>query len=372
MIAAGGTAGHVYPGLAIADAIAAARARSRVTFIGTPRGIEGAAVPAAGYSLELIEVIPWTKSLGARRFLAPASLAAATATARTLLERLRPKVVIGMGGYASLPVVLAARTKRLAALLHEQNAIPGIANVVGARAVPRVAVSFEETRARFPRSADVRVLGNPIREQIATLDRGALRDAATTDLGLHPARRTLLVTGGSLGALRLNEAALGLAERWRGRIDVQMLVAVGRGRAEEMRRRAAGFSGALRAVWVDYLDRIDLAYAAADVALCRAGATTVAELAAVGLPSVLVPYPYARSNHQEANARALERAGGARVVLDRDADADRVAAVLEPMLSDHAMLRRMSDDARRFGKPRAARDVAVWAQELADAGRRHG
>jgi UDP-N-acetylglucosamine--N-acetylmuramyl-(pentapeptide) pyrophosphoryl-undecaprenol N-acetylglucosamine transferase len=365
VIAAGGTAGHVYPGLAAADAIRRVRPDTRISFVGTPRGIEREAVPAAGYELDLIEVIPWARTLGARRFLAPASLLGAASRARGLLAARRPAAVVGMGGYASLPVVLAARWRRLPAVLHEQNAVAGIANVAGSRFARRVALSFAEARGAFPRGAEIRVLGNPIRAAIAALDRAAVRDEGLAFHGLEAGRRTVLVMGGSLGATRLNEVAVGLTERWRDRSDLQLLVSAGRGRGAEVGGRFPR-GGALRTVAVDYLERVELAYAAADVALCRAGATTVAELSAVGLPSILVPYPYARANHQEANARALERAGGARVVLDADATAATIGPMLESILDENDVTESMTARARAFGKPEAADELAAWALSLGE------
>lgn len=372
VIAAGGTAGHVYPGLALADALRRASAETRVTFLGTPRGIEKAAVPAAGYPIELIDVIPWSRTLGAKRFLAPVSAAAATSRARALLGRLAPEVVVGMGGYASLPVVLAARTRRLPAVLHEQNAVPGLANIVGARAARRIAVTFPVTREAFPRGIEVRVLGNPLRAQIAALDRAALRMEAVAALGLDASRRTLLVMGGSLGAARLNDAVVDLADAWRERADLQLFVAAGRLHGGALRERldAATRGNALLARCVDYLEKVEHGYAAADVALCRAGAATVMELAAVGLPSILVPYPYARANHQEANARALALAGGAEVVLDRDATADVLRPLLERLLDDDGTRASMAAGARSFAKPAAADDLAAWVLSLAEGPRR--
>jgi UDP-N-acetylglucosamine--N-acetylmuramyl-(pentapeptide) pyrophosphoryl-undecaprenol N-acetylglucosamine transferase len=366
LIAAGGTAGHVYPGLALADAIARRAPGVRITFVGTPRGIEKDAVPAAGYPLEMIRVVPWARTLGARRYLAPFSLAGATAKARSLLARLAPDALVGMGGYASLPVVLAAASRKVPTVLHEQNAVPGIANVVGSRVARRVALTFDEARSRFPRGAEFRLVGNPIRPAIATLDRAASRSEGIAAFGLDPARRTLLVMGGSLGAATLNEAVAGLAERWWDRGDVQALVAAGRSHGAALRERIGG-DGPVRVV--DFLDRVELAYAAADLAVCRAGAATVAELSAAGLPSILVPYPYARGNHQELNARALERSGGATVIADRDASAATIGAEVDRLLGDAAALERMAAGARRFGKPDAADRLAAWALELAEGKR---
>ncbi len=373
VIAAGGTAGHVYPGLALADAIRRSDPRAQITFVGTPRGIEKDAVPAAGYPLEMNDVTPWSRTLGAARYLAPASAVAATGRARSLLRRIAPDVVVGMGGYASLPVVLAARSRRIPAVLHEQNAIPGVANVVGARAARRIAVTFPRTREAFPSGIEVRVLGNPLRPQIASFDRAALRSEALGSLALDASRRAVLVMGGSLGAARLNDSVVGIAERWRGRADLQIFVSAGRLHGAELRERldAATRGGSLVVRCVDYLDKVEEAYAAADVALCRAGAATVMELAAVGLPSILVPYPHARANHQEANARALADAGGAEVVLDREATTDRLAPALERFLDDAGSRDRMAAAARRFAKPAAADDLAAWVLSL-HRGRRDG
>jgi len=362
VIAAGGTAGHVYPGLALADAIRDRAPGTRVGFIGTPRGIERDAVPAAGYELHLIDVVPWARTIGARRFLAPASLAAASARTRSLLGRLGPRVVVGMGGYASLPVVLAAGSRRLPTLLHEQNAVPGIANVVGARVAHRIALAFAEARSSFPSRAEVRVVGNPIRRSVALLDRAAAREEGLAAFGLDPGRRTVLVMGGSLGAARLNEAVVALAQRWGDRTDVQVLVAAGREHGAQLRERTRD---AASVHVLDYVDRVELAYAVADVAVCRAGAATIAELAVTGLPSILVPYPYARGNHQEANARALERSGGAKVILDSDATADSIGAQIERLLADPGALAGMGGRARSFGRPNAADDLGTWALAIA-------
>ncbi len=367
VIAAGGTAGHVYPGLALAAAIRRREPETDIAFVGTPRGIENEAVPAAGFALHTIDVIPWARSLGARRYLAPASLAGAAAKARGLLRTLRPAAVVGMGGYASLPVVIAARSRRIPTLLHEQNSIPGIANVVGARFAHRIALGFEEACPKFPRSAEIRVVGNPIREAIRTLDRDATRPEALAAFDLDPTRQTVLVMGGSLGAARLNDAVAGLAARWRDRADLQLLVAAGKAHGRSLRAQLG--QGALRIRVLDYIERVELAYASADLALCRAGAATVAELSAIGLPSILVPYPYARANHQEHNARALERAGGAIVVLDAQAGATTVAAAAEPLLADEATLHTMANAARSFGKPHAADALAQWVLELKGAAR---
>ncbi|MGH2829954.1 MAG: undecaprenyldiphospho-muramoylpentapeptide beta-N-acetylglucosaminyltransferase, partial [Actinomycetota bacterium] len=324
VIAGGGTGGHVFPGLALAEALRRHDPTAQVCFVGTSRGLEATAVPAAGEELETVDVLPWARTIGARRFLAPASALRAAMQARRILKRRGASVVAAMGGYASLPAALAARAGGVPLVVHEQNAIPGRANRVSARFAVRVAVTFAESAPALGGAERVRVVGNPVRASISRMDRDALRAEAKWVFGLDAGRRTLLVTGGSRGARRLNEVAAGLAARWSSREDVQILLIIGRG-AEQ----APAASDGLHVV--EFVERMELAYAAADVALARAGAG-LAELACASLPSILVPYPYARDDHQRANAGAAQRAGAALVVPDHDATPERIGAVAESLL----------------------------------------
>jgi UDP-N-acetylglucosamine--N-acetylmuramyl-(pentapeptide) pyrophosphoryl-undecaprenol N-acetylglucosamine transferase len=364
VIAGGGTGGHVAPGLAIADALGRREPAARISFIGTRRGIEGSAVTAAGYPLHLIDVIPWARTLGAKRYLAPMTLIGATVRCRSILRRERASVVVSVGGYASLPAVVASRLGRVPTLVHEQNAEFGVANLIEARLTPHVALGFERAVRQLGRRARPRVTGVPLRRAITTVDRSALRDEALRAFDLRPGAATLLVLGGSLGASRLNAAAVSLARRWRGRDERQILLVAGPANIDEVRSIVDHDAGLpLRSV--GFVERVELAYAAADLAVARSGASVVSELAAVGLPSVLVPYPYARRGHQEANARALERAGGAVVVPERDASDETLAAHVERLLEDREELGTMSARARAFGKPDAADAIAEWALALA-------
>jgi len=361
VIAGGGTAGHVYPGLALAAALQRAMPDADIAFAGTTRGIETTAVPAAGFPLELLDVVPWSKTIGAARYLVPVALARATVQARRLLRARRPHAVVGMGGYASMPVVLAARSKRTPIVLHEQNAIPGLANVAGARVTHNIALTFEEARGAFPRGTRIRVTGNPIRQSIATLERDAVRAQARAELGLAADRFAVVVFGGSLGAATLNAAAAGLAAMWEGRADRQLLVIAGLRHGEHAHEAASH-----GAVVLDYVERMEMVYAAADLVVARAGATTVAEIAAVGLPAVLVPYPYARRDHQRANAAALAKHGGAFVIPDADATAGRLARMIDGLVLDPSRLRAMGEASKRFGRPNAAARLAEWVLELAE------
>jgi UDP-N-acetylglucosamine--N-acetylmuramyl-(pentapeptide) pyrophosphoryl-undecaprenol N-acetylglucosamine transferase len=365
VIAAGGTGGHIFPGLALADALRRRDPATSVSFIGTSRGLEQSIVPKRGYPLHLIDMKPFVRRIGLGPLAALLSLVRATGQARKILRAERAAAVVGMGGYVSLPVLAAARWLRLPSLLHESGAVPGLSNRLAARMTRNVALAFEEAAGFFPRSSRPRTVGMPLDPSIARLDRPSLRRVARDSFDLPADSRVLLVLGGSLGAMRLNGVGVDLASRWSERSQLRILMKTGAGHAQaiqdELERR--GVSDVARCV--AFIDRMDLAYAAVDVALCRAGAGTVAELAAVGLPSILVPYPHATRDHQTMNARPLERVGGAVIVPDAEADADRIGAIAEKLLGDEGNLTRMSSDAKKLARPSAAEDLAAWVLELA-------
>ncbi|OKK06593.1 N-acetylglucosaminyl transferase [Streptomyces sp. CB03234] len=357
VIGAGGTGGHIYPGLAIADALRRAVPDAVIAFVGTTRGLEGELIPAAGYRLHTVDMIPFDPALGAKRYLLPAALLRSAAQVRAILREQRAQVAVGMGGYPSAPVVLGARTAGLPSLIHESNAVPGRANRFAARLTPHIAVAFDT--GHLPGAVTT---GMPIAAPLAALDRTALRPTARRELGVPEGRRLVLFNGGSLGARRLTEAALGLAGRWRHRTDVHLLVKTGPAALDATRRALAG-NPVARAV--PYLDRMDLAYAAADLVVCRAGSATVAELATTGVPAVLVPYPHAPGDHQTHNARVLTDAGAGLLLPDAETTPDRLAALIEPLLADPARLAAMSGAAAPGPHARATDLLAERVLHLA-------
>ena len=328
LLAGGGTAGHTSPLLATADALRRLVPGCEVTCLGTPRGLENTVVPAAGYPLELIPPVPLPRRPGAELARVPGRLRTAVKETLAVLDRVRPDVVVGYGGYVSMPAYLAARRRRLPLVVHEQNALPGLANKVGARVADRVAVSFPDTP--LPRAEYV---GLPIRTMISGLDRAALRAEAREFFGLDAERPTLLVTGGSQGARKLNQsvsaAAAGLAAA-----GVQVLHVVGPTGEAVVEETEVPY------VVVDFVSRMDLAYAAADLVVCRAGASSVTEAAAVGIPAVFVPLPIG-NGEQEHNARPVVDAGGALLVDDRAISPEWIAATVPGLLSDPARLATM-------------------------------
>jgi UDP-N-acetylglucosamine--N-acetylmuramyl-(pentapeptide) pyrophosphoryl-undecaprenol N-acetylglucosamine transferase len=328
LLAGGGTAGHTSPLLATADALRRLDPTVEVTCLGTPRGLENRVVPEAGYPLELIPPVPLPRRPNADLLRVPGRLSGAVRETLAVLDRVRPDVVVGYGGYVSVPAYLAARRRRLPLVVHEQNALPGLANKVGARLAGRVAVSFPDTPLR-----NAEYVGLPIRRMISHLDRAATRDEARAFFGLDPERPTLLVTGGSQGARRLNQAVSGAA-RALADAGVQVLHVVGPNGEAAPERNGVPY------VVLSFVDRMDLAYAAADLVVCRGGASSVTEAAAVGLPAVFVPLPIG-NGEQDHNARPVVDAGGGLLVADGALTSEWVAATVPALATDAERLARM-------------------------------
>ncbi|WP_030811762.1 UDP-N-acetylglucosamine--N-acetylmuramyl-(pentapeptide) pyrophosphoryl-undecaprenol N-acetylglucosamine transferase [Streptomyces sp. NRRL S-337] len=369
VIGAGGTGGHIYPGLALADALRRAVPDAVISFVGTERGLETRLIPQAGYRLHTVDMIPFDRSLGARRYLLPAALLRSGAQVRTILKEQGAQVAVGMGGYPSAPVIVGARLAGLPSLIHESNAVPGRANRFAARLTPHLALAFDRSRPHLAGGERAETVGMPLVGPLAGLDRTALRPAARRALGVPDGARMLLVNGGSLGAARLTGAAVGLAARYRAHTDLRMLIKTGPAALEETRALLAANGGAAVAEAVPYLDRMDLAYAAADLVVCRAGSATVAELATIGMPAVLVPYPHAPGDHQTHNARVLSDDGAALLLPDAETTAERLDALVTPLLTDPARLAAMGAAADPGTHARAADLLA--AKALALAGHHH-
>lgn len=335
LLAGGGTAGHVNPLLAVADGLRARDPDARILVLGTRQGLEARLVPARGYDLLFVDKVPFPRRPNRQALGFPGRLRRAVAGVRALLRDHGVDVVVGFGGYAAAPAYLAARRERVPVVVHEANARPGLANVLGARRAAAVGVAFEGTRMRRGE-----VVGMPLRSEIATLDRVAARMDAATAFGLDPARPVLLAFGGSLGAQRLNEA---LSGSWRDVLDAgwQLLHITGE-RSDLPDPGVPGY--ALRR----YVDRMDLAFALADLVVSRSGAATVSEISALGIPAVYVPYAVG-NGEQARNAASAVRAGAARIIPDAQFTADRVRTEIVRLLADTDAVERMRRAAATAG-----------------------
>nr|WP_306000849.1 UDP-N-acetylglucosamine--N-acetylmuramyl-(pentapeptide) pyrophosphoryl-undecaprenol N-acetylglucosamine transferase [Blastococcus carthaginiensis] len=344
--------------LALADALRRRDPALRLTCLGTARGMETRLVPARGYDLRLIPPVPLPRRPTPDLLRVPGRVRRSVGETRALLDELQADVVVGFGGYVALPAYLAARRAGIPIVVHEQNALPGLANRIGARLAARVAVTAPGTPLH--RGEHV---GMPLRRAISSLDRAARRAEARAGFGLDPDRPTLLVFGGSQGAASLNRAAVGAAGALAA-AGVQVLHARGPKNTDVVVPERP--VGEPPYVLVDYLERMDLAYAAADLALCRSGAVTVAELSAVGLPAAFVPLPIG-NGEQRRNALPVIEAGGGLLVEDADLDPGWITATLLPLLTDPAALAGLARHAAAAGVPDADERLADIVCEVASA-----
>lgn len=370
LLAGGGTAGHVNPLLAVADELCARNPELVVTVLGTASGLEAELVPARGYRLVTVPRVPLPRRPTPDWLALPGRLQDAVRAAGDAIDEAGAQVVVGFGGYVATPAYLAARSRGIPVVVHEQNARPGLANRLGARWARAVAVTFPGTRL-----SHAEVTGLPLRPEIAALvaertaDAAAVRATAAAELGLDPALPTLLVTGGSLGAVSLNTAAADASADLL-RAGAQVLHLTGTGKDAPVRERvrelghAAAPGTAGRYQVREYLGRMELALAVADLVLCRAGAGTVSELAALGIPAVYVPLPVG-NGEQRLNARPVVDAGGGLLVADADVDGPYLARSLAPLLADAEALAAMGSAAASVGVVDGAARVADLVEGLA-------
>jgi UDP-N-acetylglucosamine--N-acetylmuramyl-(pentapeptide) pyrophosphoryl-undecaprenol N-acetylglucosamine transferase len=338
IVAGGGTAGHIEPAMNLADAVVRLAPDVHITALGTTKGLDATLIPARGYPLEMIPAVPLPRRMGRDLLATPGRLNGAVTAAGEVLERVQADVVVGFGGYVSVPAYLAARRRGIPIVVHEANAKPGLANRAAARMTTHVFTA--SASARLPHAT---VIGIPLRPAISQLDRSAERAGARARFGLDPDRPTLLVFGGSQGARSINWAASGAVDGLRAQ-GVQVLHVIGPKNVLDV----PSVAGAAPYVVVPYIEQMQYAYAAADFALCRCGAMTCAELAAVGLPAAYVPYPVG-NGEQRLNAQPIVAAGGGLLVDDAELTPEWVLDEVVPRLTDPDTLGRMSAAAAHAG-----------------------
>ncbi len=377
-IAAAGTGGHIYPGLAVAAELRSVGPQVEVVFLTTRRGLGAELLSRAGERVWLIDGQPAPFGISWRAAASGWAAMRGAVQARRRLREAGARVLLATGGYGSVPAVLASRSLGLPVVWHEQNVLPGRATRTVGRLAQVVAVGFPEARRHMPTRmlGRVRVTGNPVRREVLLTPRseGARR------LGLEPGKLTVLVVGASQGARRLNEAVVEAAAELASLEGVQTLVSTGAAHFEAVtaalaRRCPPGRKEGDRWTWrgltvVAYLADMPAALAACDLAVSRAGAISLAEFTARGIPMVLVPYPFAAEGHQQLNARVVQEAGAAVVVPDSRLTAATLLEVVRSLAGDRERLRAMAQASRRLGRPDAARQVAQVVLEVAEGGHR--
>ena len=366
VIAGGGTGGHIYPALAIARALERQDATATILFVGTGHGLESELVPHAGYPLQTIHLYGFQRRISWRNLQNVFWTVRSLWEVRKILREFRPDAVIGTGGYVCGPVVWSAASAGIPTLIQEQNAFPGVTNRILSRVVDVAAVGYPEAAPKFAgHKARVVVTGNPVREDLLQ----ETREESCRHFGLRPELPVLLITGGSQGARSINQAALAVHRRWAGKKEVQILHITGQTDYNNIIHtlQAEGlpiYDGEAGRIVVPYLHEMPKALAAARLVVSRAGAIGLAELTLRGIPAILIPYPFASENHQEINARALEKNGAAVVIRDSELTGELLTATVEKLIADSEKLRSMAAAAAAMGTPRAADEIAALVFDL--------
>lgn len=364
IVCGGGTGGHIYPALAVARGLKQKYTGCEVLYVGTAGGMEADIVPREGIPFVPICAAGLKRRLSLVNFWSCGRALWGVVQALKILRRFKPAAVVGTGGYASGPVVLAAAIWGIPSLIHEQNALPGITNRLLARFVDRVCVTFAGSRAYFGDKKKIKVTGLPVRPEILTAERGR----GLSSLGIEPGKFVLLSFGGSRGARSINRAMARVVKDFAGDPGIFIVHATGKNGYEEFFSFLRGEGIELGEIGnvkvVPYIYNMHDALAAADLVISRAGAATIAELTVLGVPAILVPYPYAAENHQEYNARALEREGAAQVILDRRLSGELLSKKIKKLVEDKIMLSKMAQSCRKLGKPRALNDILDCIEEI--------
>lgn len=355
IISGGGTGGHIYPALAIASGIKKRLPGTRILYVGSYQGMESRIVPQQGWDYQGIDISGINRSSMLKASRSLVKFPRSFFQGWDIAKNFKPDIIVGTGGYASFPVVLAGTFIPCRTVIHEQNAVPGLANRTLAKRVDQVLLTFEEA-ARYMPTNKVRVTGLPVRREILEVS----PEKARRRLGLKTGLFTLLAFGGSQGAATINRAMLEVVERLVGK-ELQIIWITGPQHYNELKesveqRRLSEPQGG-NLLMIPYMDNMEDALAVADLAVCRAGAGTLSELAILGLPAILVPYPYAAENHQEKNARALEKKNAAAMVIDEFLDGDTLVKKIQALHDQPEVLGNIADNIRKEARPTALEDI---------------
>ena len=362
IIAGGGTGGHLFPALAIADELKKLDPNTEILFVGTRDKLESSVVPRQGYRFRSIWISGFHRRQMCKNVLFPVKVIVSVMQARSIIKEFKPAAVIGTGGYVSGPVVYAATRFHIPTVIQDQNAYLGVTTRMLGNRVTEVYLTFERSKEYLRRVDNVIVTGNPTRGFLENVDVSAAR--AYFGFGPLENKRTVLVFGGSLGARTLNRAVLRSLDTL-VRSNIRIIWQTGKDEYQEIKKACTQFEPV--SVWCNsFVDRMDYAYAVSDLVVCRAGATTIAELTRLGKPAILVPYPYAAANHQLLNATELADAGAARLLSDSEAP-EKLLTTLTALINDEQALHHMSEASKKLGKPDAARVIAERIVRLAES-----
>ena len=359
IFAGGGTGGHLFPAIAIAEEIKKQVPDATILFIGTKDKIEARVVPQKGFQFETIWISGFQRGLRIKNFIFPLKVVISLMQAYSIIKYFQPDVVIGTGGYVSGPVLRAAILARIPTLIHEQNSYPGVTTRLLAPKVNEVHLTFESSKRYFHDFKNIYVTGNPTREDLES----AAREEALAYFGFEASehKAIVLIFGGSLGAHSINEAVENCLDKLINN-NVRLIWQTGKEDYEHVIVAAKKLSPKM--VWVSpFIDRMDYAYCASDLVVCRAGATTIAEITRLGKPAILVPYPHAAANHQFENAKSLVDAGAAEMLNDSEINDKLFTTILNTLTPER--LSYMGEQSKKLGKPDASKILAQRIINLA-------
>lgn len=349
VIAAAGTGGHINPGLAIANKIKEKEPASEIIFIGTDRGLENDLVPRAGYELKQIDAHGIERKITLQNLKNLFATYKSIGVAKKILESFKPDVLIGTGGYICVPTVLAAQKLNIPVILHESNAFPGIAVKLFKKSADKILVGFKDAKERLANEENIKVTGNPVKIRKLNLSDSEKRKVKS-DLGLRNDKPIVLVFGGSQGAQSINRSFMEIIVNKKNK-NYQIIWAVGPGQFEEIKKKLEEVNININNIEnvkiVPYIYNMEEVMNACDLVVCRSGAMTITEVSVVGKPAIFIPFPYATENHQEYNARVLEKVGAAKIILDKDLNSENLGETIEEIISDGNRLKEMGDNASK-------------------------
>lgn len=361
IITGGGTGGHIYPALSIANGIKKEFDNPEVLYIGTKSGLEADVVPRAGYPIQFVHSEGLSRKLSVKTLKTLAKTFLGVGQAIYIIQKFKPDVVIGTGGFVAGPVMLAAILLGKKTMIHEQNAFPSLTNRLVSKHVNQIALSFEEAN-KYLNGKKMVHTGNPIRKEILT--RG--REEGYRNLQLDPTKKTIFVVGGSGGATSLNNAMLEFYSYVQVQPDLQLVHVTGKRDYHKQMTviQERGLRLSSRVHVKEYLYQIEDAYAVADLMICRSGAMSLAEATARGIPLILIPFPFSADNHQEHNARSLERAGAAKVILDQELTGDSLKMIIDEIFTTRGMIDKMRQASLKLGRPDADQRIIQMVRDL--------
>lgn len=359
LLVGGGTGGHLYPALAIGEKILEKKPECEIQFVGTKNGIENKIIPAKGYVLYYLVVRGLKRKLVLENIQVPFRLLWSFVQCFRILVKTKPRAVIGTGGYVSGPMLFMAFCFKVPTLIQEQNSYPGMTTKLLAKRANRVHLSFADSTKYFKRKDNIKITGNPVRAFDTMLD----SQKAKERYGLDKTKLTLFVFGGSQGAQAINNAMSSILNDLMSEINVQIIWSAGKYSLKDVEKAALKYTNRVKVF--EFINDMDAAYAAADLAICRAGAMTCAEITLCGIPSILIPYPYAAENHQEANARSLEKLGAAQVIIEKDLYGPTLLKQIKQLMENSSKRSFMSLAAKKAAYPNATQEIVNSVFEMA-------